>query len=100
MVVQIQSEDEAPHLVSLAQGTHRHPLQSVGGLTFVFSVATAEEKPGASWHLFNDFLVKPVSEEEVLSFPGKWKVRAWLLETHALRFLTLTALADPGRSLL
>ncbi|GJN87292.1 hypothetical protein Rhopal_000240-T1 [Rhodotorula paludigena] len=60
MVVQIQSDDEAPHLVSLAQ------------------VATAEEKPGASWHLFNDFLVKAVSEEEVLSFPGKWKIPAVL----------------------
>lgn len=50
------------------------------GSDTVFSVATAEEKPGASWHLFNDFLVKALSEEEVLSFPGKWKVRAWLLD--------------------
>ncbi|TKA57450.1 hypothetical protein B0A53_00679 [Rhodotorula sp. CCFEE 5036] len=60
MVVQIQTEDEAPHLVALAK------------------VTSEDGKPGASWHLFNDFLVKPVTEEEVLSFPGKWKIPAVL----------------------
>ncbi|BGO90283.1 hypothetical protein NBRC10512_004804 [Rhodotorula toruloides] len=60
MVVQIQAEGDAPHLVSLAR------------------VASEEEKPGSSWHLFNDFLVRPISEEEALSFPGKWKIPAVL----------------------
>ncbi|GAA5855893.1 hypothetical protein JCM8547_000402 [Rhodosporidiobolus lusitaniae] len=59
-VVQIQAEGDAPHLVAYAR------------------VSTEEDKPGASWHLFNDFLVKPVSEEEVLSFPGTWKIPAVL----------------------
>lgn len=44
-----------------------------------------DSKTGLSWHLFNDFLVRPVSEQEALSFPGKWKVSAvcfacWLRE--------------------
>ncbi|GAA6000190.1 hypothetical protein JCM10207_007897 [Rhodosporidiobolus poonsookiae] len=60
MVVQIQAEGDPPHLVAFAR------------------VASEEEKPGASWHLFNDFLVRPVSEEEVLSFPGTWKIPAVL----------------------
>lgn len=60
MVVQIQTEDEAPHLVALAK------------------VTSEDGRSGASWHLFNDFLVKPVTEEEVLSFPGKWKIPAVL----------------------
>ncbi|GAA6028111.1 hypothetical protein JCM8097_001876 [Rhodosporidiobolus ruineniae] len=60
MVVQIQAEGDAPHLVAYAR------------------VANEEDKPGASWHLFNDFLVRPVSEEEVLSFPGTWKIPAVL----------------------
>lgn len=29
-------------------------------------------EPGV-WYLFNDFVVKQISEEEALSFPGKWK---------------------------
>ncbi|BGP54203.1 hypothetical protein JCM8202_001336 [Rhodotorula sphaerocarpa] len=60
MVVQIQTEDEAPHLVALAK------------------VPVEDSKTGLSWHLFNDFLVRPVSEEEALSFPGKWKIPAVL----------------------
>ena len=28
----------------------------------------------AGWHLFNDFSVRAVTEEEALSFPGTWKV--------------------------
>lgn len=27
------------------------------------------------WFVFNDFSVQNISEEEALSFPGKWKVR-------------------------
>lgn len=41
-------------------------------------VAAEEETPGASWHVLNDFLVKPISEDEALSFPGTWKIPAVL----------------------
>ena len=36
-----------------------------------------EENDGeydSPWFAFNDFMVQNVSEEEALSFPGKWKV--------------------------
>lgn len=79
MVVQIQTEDEAPHLVALAKGKDTLPsyrLATPDSCSSRSAVANEDNnKSGTSWHLFNDFLVKPVTEEEVLSFPGKWKVR-------------------------
>ncbi|GAA5924433.1 hypothetical protein JCM10213_004576 [Rhodosporidiobolus nylandii] len=80
MVVQIQAEGDAPHLVAFAR------------------VATEEERPGASWHLFNDFLVRPVSEEEVLSFPGTWKIPAVLFyeRTDTGEILDLSSLPLQG----
>jgi hypothetical protein len=32
-----------------------------------------------TWIMFNDFVVREVSEEEVFSFPDTWKVRHFLL---------------------
>jgi hypothetical protein len=29
-----------------------------------------------AWVLFNDFVVRQVSEEEVFGFPDQWKVRS------------------------
>jgi PAB-dependent poly(A)-specific ribonuclease subunit 2 len=39
-------------------------------------VPEAEERPDlqSPWFVFNDFVVRNVSEDEALSFPGKWKV--------------------------
>lgn len=54
MVVQVQADKDPPHLVSFAK---------------------IEE----SWYLFNDFLVRQIPEEEVLSFSGPWKVPAVLV---------------------
>ncbi|KAK4058405.1 poly(A)-specific ribonuclease [Microbotryomycetes sp. JL221] len=59
MVNQIQSEDDASHLVALARVESR-------------------DEQNSSWHLFNDFLVRAVSEQEALSFPGTWKIPAVL----------------------
>lgn len=47
-----------------------------------FAAPKVEPAPGAvddvpqpgGWHLFNDFAVQPITEDEALSFPGKWKV--------------------------
>lgn len=39
------------------------------------AVSSEAETPGGSWHVFNDFLVRPISETEALSFPSSWKVR-------------------------
>jgi hypothetical protein len=50
MVVEVRNETHAPHLVALAK------------------------IPEDGWYLFNDFVVQRVSEAEVLSFSGTWKV--------------------------
>lgn len=41
-----------------------------------FDIPPVDEGKDATseWHLFNDFLVKRISEEEALSFPASWKV--------------------------
>ncbi|KAM0788388.1 hypothetical protein ACM66B_001526 [Microbotryomycetes sp. NB124-2] len=82
MVAQIQPEDDPSHLVALAQ---------------VNAGASAD----ASWHLFNDFLVRPVSEDEALSFPGIWKIPAVLFyerkdSGEILDFSSLPLKGDPS----
>jgi len=60
LIVQVAQKEEltVPHLVALVKIPE-------GDL----------EEDGGQWYLFNDFVVKPVSEEEALRFPGKWKVQ-------------------------
>lgn len=43
---------------------------------FQYPVPEAERRKDLSspWFLFNDFLVKNISENEALSFQDKWKV--------------------------
>ncbi|CAG8983942.1 hypothetical protein HYALB_00006910 [Hymenoscyphus albidus] len=51
-------QNQKSHLVSLVNVAHSRP-----------------EAPGQSqWHLFNDFLVRPIQAEEALSFNTSWKV--------------------------
>ena len=57
MVVEIKMEKDDPHLVALIK-------------------VPKEELPEGAispWYLFNDFLVRNVTEEEALAFPGVWK---------------------------
>jgi hypothetical protein len=62
LVVQVQTTPELPaHLVSFAKGT----CASRQALTAVQE----------TWIMFNDFVVREVSAEEVFSFPDAWKVR-------------------------
>ncbi|MBW0476095.1 hypothetical protein O181_015810 [Austropuccinia psidii MF-1] len=61
LIVQIQSDDETPHLVSLIKVTNEDEVSKFG-------------KSTTGWYLFNDFLVKKISEEEALSFPARWKI--------------------------
>ncbi|RUS20975.1 hypothetical protein BC937DRAFT_93946 [Endogone sp. FLAS-F59071] len=60
VVSQIQYEKEIPHLVS-----HIRVPDS--------ELANGRKSP---WYLFNDFLVKNVSEQEVMSFKSTWKIPA------------------------
>ncbi|KAG6814297.1 hypothetical protein H0H92_013422 [Tricholoma furcatifolium] len=59
LVVQVMSKDES-HLVAIVR------------------VPEADGRPElqSPWFIFNDFVVRNISEEEALSFPGRWKVPA------------------------
>ncbi|KZV99079.1 hypothetical protein EXIGLDRAFT_739011 [Exidia glandulosa HHB12029] len=60
LVVQVISKEELvrPHLVALVKVPEAEGRDDLAG----------------PWHLFNDFVVKNVTEEEALRFPGKWKI--------------------------
>ncbi|PLW49838.1 hypothetical protein PCASD_01618 [Puccinia coronata f. sp. avenae] len=90
LIVQIQADDETPHLVSLikvANSLQKPPiflarpedlsLNSQPQPTSSTSTAaptTTTTPAGDPWYLFNDFLVKKISQDEALSFPACWKV--------------------------
>ncbi|GAA96870.1 uncharacterized protein L969DRAFT_87898 [Mixia osmundae IAM 14324] len=76
IVCQIQSDDDPAHLISLIR------------------IPREEDERAGTWHLFNDFLVKAVSEDEALGFPGSWKIPAVLCYTRidASRMLDLSVL--------
>lgn len=62
MVVQVQADQDIPHLIAVVK-----------------IPASEGEEYKNQWYLFNDFLVRPLSEQEALSFPASWKVPAVLL---------------------
>ncbi|EMD34423.1 hypothetical protein CERSUDRAFT_117294 [Gelatoporia subvermispora B] len=65
MVVQIVTKDGHSHLVAIVKVP---PEASV----------SQEPDTQSPWFLFNDFVVRNISEQEALSFPGSWKVPAVL----------------------
>ncbi|KAK0524952.1 poly(A)-specific ribonuclease [Tilletia horrida] len=77
MIVQIQSGKEASHLCAIVKVPEAEAAEKKepadDGRT-----RTKKGKKGA-WYLFNDFLVRNISENEALSFPSTWKVPAVLL---------------------
>ena len=54
----VSGEHQASHLVALVNVDHSAP----------------ESRGNAGWHLFNDFLVKKIPQEEALRFHASWKV--------------------------
>lgn len=61
----------------------------------------AEGEPRKSpWYLFNDFLVRNISEEEALGFPNTWKIPAVLFfereDAQVIDFSTLPTEPDRG----
>lgn len=76
MVVQIQeSPDAVALLVSFVKSVSWHQFSVI--LTD-FEIVPSEDD-SSTWIMFNDFLVRPVSEDEVLSFPDQWKVPAVII---------------------
>ncbi|TFY82963.1 hypothetical protein EWM64_g1049 [Hericium alpestre] len=58
MVVKVVAKDKRSHLVAIV----KIPGDKLG------------QEYTSPWFLFNDFVVQNITEEEALSFPGKWKV--------------------------
>ncbi|CAG8616504.1 10808_t:CDS:10, partial [Acaulospora morrowiae] len=58
IVIQVKVEKEIPHLVAFVKVSKELETESSGK---------------GPWYLFNDFLVKNVSEQEVFNFQGSWK---------------------------
>ncbi len=99
MVVQISADKEQPHLCaivrvpeaessSLSTGdgastatTPRMANATATGLTPAGSKKSAKAKAGqlGPWYLFNDFLVRNVSESEALGFQNTWKMPSVLM---------------------
>ncbi|KAL0580436.1 poly(A)-specific ribonuclease [Marasmius crinis-equi] len=84
LVLQINSSDQRPHLVAIIK----------------IPDTELDDPTGSPWYLFNDFVVKNISEEEALSFPDRWKVPSVLylerVDTRALLdFSVLPDTIDP-----
>ena len=77
MVVKVVAKDKRSHLVAVVKGTFESIFILDQKIYFSALVPEAEglEDRQSPWYVFNDFVVHNISEEEALSFPGKWKVR-------------------------
>lgn len=62
IIVQVLNKEGRSHLVAIVKVPEAEDI----------------EGPFSPWFVFNDFSVQNISEEEALSFPGKWKVPAIL----------------------
>jgi PAB-dependent poly(A)-specific ribonuclease subunit 2 len=85
MIIQVLNKNGRSHLVAIVKG--KHSIRSIELLPEYVTVPEAEDREDllSPWFVFNDFSVQNISEEEALSFPGKWKVR----QLYVLKMLTL-----------
>jgi hypothetical protein len=94
IIIQVVSKERHSHLVAIIKGSHLYvPLYSC--LIERVTVPEAEGQEGlpSPWFVFNDFSVQNISEEEALSFSGKWKVRNFcMLEAFAFIMLQVPAI--------
>jgi PAB-dependent poly(A)-specific ribonuclease subunit 2 len=83
MVLEIKTEKEDPHLVAIVK------------------IPKEELPPDATspWYLFNDFLVRNISEDEALSFPGVWKWPSVIMYKKILSERRSTSLSQSIRSI-
>lgn len=79
MVVQVQADQDIPHLIAIVK-----------------MPSTEESQSG--WYLFNDFLVREIPAQEALSFPASWKVPAVLfwerIDRDVLNLASMSSEAD------
>jgi PAB-dependent poly(A)-specific ribonuclease subunit 2 len=88
MTIQVLNKDSRSHLVAIVKG--KDPILFIEWLPESVTVPEAEYRDDllSPWFIFNDFSVQNISEEEALSFPGKWKVRQiHILKTLAFNYM-------------
>ncbi|KAJ7581374.1 ubiquitin carboxyl-terminal hydrolase-domain-containing protein [Mycena floridula] len=95
VIVNIEGRDRA-HLAAIVKGKSYFLDQS---RLLTCSIVPEAEGDASPWYLFNDFQVRNVTEEEALSFPGRWKVPTVLhferVDTrHYLDFRSLPTTGD------
>jgi PAB-dependent poly(A)-specific ribonuclease subunit 2 len=76
LVADIDSgQHQKSHLVSLVNGSCFEDTPLLPVLTYVTVAHSRPTAPAESqWHLFNDFLVRPIKADEALTFNTSWKV--------------------------
>lgn len=69
-----ERERQKEHLVSFVNGIVESLLYHSSTLTInLVPIPQEESQEQSQWHLFNDFLVTSVPQEEALSFSSPWK---------------------------
>jgi PAB-dependent poly(A)-specific ribonuclease subunit 2 len=78
IVCQIMTKAKHSHLVAIVKGKLDSSQSSPKLHLTTILVPEAEGQPNLKgpWFLFNDFVVRNITEEEALCFPSTWKVRA------------------------
>jgi PAB-dependent poly(A)-specific ribonuclease subunit 2 len=83
MVIEIKTGSVNPHLVAIV----KIPKEEI------------PDDGKSPWYLFNDFLVRNISEEEALSFPGTWKWPSVIMYKKVLSERRTTSLSQSIRSI-
>lgn len=75
LVVQVVTKGKHPHLVAIVKGTSALYILLCSGLILsLVPEAEGRDDLESPWFVFNDFVVRNISEQEALGFPDKWKV--------------------------
>jgi PAB-dependent poly(A)-specific ribonuclease subunit 2 len=83
MVIEIKTGSVNPHLVAIV----KIPKEEI------------PDDGKSPWYLFNDFLVRNISEDEALSFPGTWKWPSVIMYKKVLSERRTTSLSQSIRSI-
>ncbi|EST08831.1 Exonuclease, RNase T/DNA polymerase III [Kalmanozyma brasiliensis GHG001] len=91
MVVQISAEKEQPHLCAIVRVPEAESIDAAATTATTPKLTNATIAGGVKksakakanalgpWHLFNDFLVRNISEGEALGFQNAWKMPSVLM---------------------
>ena len=78
MVVQVVTKEQRSHLVAIVKGSRfswSWPDVPLTGHAVPDAESSDDPAAEGPWFIFNDFVVRNISEQDALSVPGAWKVR-------------------------